>query len=78
MKLLPIKSRSQIFVPMIQMLDNLLVMGVIQSEADIQRLLSLLDPERLAPSSFTSTCNYSLWYISSVPPFSLPLPNLLT
>ena len=54
MKLLPIKSRSQIFVPMIEMLDNLLVMGVIQSETDIQRLLCLLNPERLAPRNTTS------------------------
>ena len=51
MQLLPIKSRSQIFVPLIEMLDNLLVMGVIQSEADIQRLLCLLNPERLAPNN---------------------------
>ena len=54
MKLLPIKSRSQIFVPMIEMLDNLLVMGVIQSETDIQRLLCLLNPERLAPNNSSS------------------------
>lgn len=52
-KLLPIKSRSQIFVPMIEVLDNLLVMGVVQSETDIQRLLALLSPERLVPSNQT-------------------------
>ena len=54
MQLLPIKSRSQIFVPLIEMLDNLLVMGVIQSETDIQRLLCLLSPEGLAPSNTAS------------------------
>ena len=48
-KLLPIKSRSQIFVPMIELLDYLLVMGVIQSEVDIQRLLVILSPDKLAP-----------------------------
>lgn len=50
MKLLPIKTRSQIFVPMIEMLDNLLVMGVVQCERDMQRLLSLLSPEKLSPN----------------------------
>ena len=60
MKLLPIKSRSQIFVPMIEMLDHLLVMGVIQSETDIQRLLCLLNPERLAPSNAASKKSLSL------------------
>lgn len=54
MKLLPIETRSQIFVPMIEMLDNLLVMGVVQCERDMQRLLSLLSPEKL--SSNCSTC----------------------
>ena len=50
-RLLPIKSRSQIFVPLIEMLDYLLVMGVVQSEGDIQRLLMLLSPDKLAPKS---------------------------
>ena len=50
-KLLPIKSRSQIFVPMIEVLDHLLVMGVVQSETDIQRLLALLSPNRLVPNN---------------------------
>ena len=54
MKLLPIQSRSQIFVPMIEMLDRLVVMGVIQSEVDIQRLLCLLNPERLTPANYNS------------------------
>ena len=59
MKLLPIKSRSQIFVPLIEMLDHLLVMGVIQSETDIQRLLCLLSPERLAPSNAASKISFN-------------------
>ncbi len=60
MQLLPIKSRSQIFVPLIEMLDNLLVMGVIQSETDIQRLLCLLSPERLAPCNTASMWSLGL------------------
>ena len=45
MYLLPTNSRSPIFVPMIEAVDNLLVIGVLSDEKDLQRLLHLLDPE---------------------------------
>ena len=45
MKLLPSESRSQIFVPVIQTLDQLLVMGVVHGEDDYKRVLALLDPQ---------------------------------
>ena len=44
MYLLPADTRSPIFVPMIEALDNLLVMGVLSEERDLERLLHLLDP----------------------------------
>lgn len=46
MYLLPADSRSPIFVPMIEALDHLLVMGVLKEEKDLQRLLHLLEPNQ--------------------------------
>lgn len=44
MHLLPSDARSPIFVPMIKAMDHLLVLGVLNEERDLQRLLHLLDP----------------------------------
>ena len=46
MYLLPADTRSPIFVPMIEALDHLLVMGVLSEEEDLERLLHLLDPQQ--------------------------------
>lgn len=44
MHLLPSDARSPIFVPMIKAMDHLLVLGALNEEKDLQRLLHLLDP----------------------------------
>ena len=46
MYLLPADTRSPIFVPMIEAMDHLLVMGVLSEERDLERLLHLLDPTK--------------------------------
>ena len=43
---LPGDTRSPVFVPMIEALDHLLVMGALKEERDLQRLLHLLDPNQ--------------------------------
>ena len=43
-KLLP-STISEIFVPLITALDHLLVIGGIQGDTDVQKLLELLDPK---------------------------------
>lgn len=48
MQLLPSDTRSQIFVPLIETLDSLLVSGAVHGEADYKRILALLDPESFA------------------------------
>ncbi len=48
MYLLPANTRSPIFVPMIEALDHLLVMGVLSEERDLERLLHLLDPQQFS------------------------------
>ena len=56
MCLLPIGSRSQVFVPMIEGLDHLLVMGVLKEERDLQRLLHLLDPNQFGLTDTQCEC----------------------
>lgn len=65
-RLLPCQGSSDIFVPLLKILDQLLVMGVIQKDKDLRRLLVLLDPELFTPSSTKSkqdaVCNtYWCW-----------------
>ena len=48
--LLPRVSCSEIFVPLLTLLDNLLVVGAVQEEVDLTRLLALLDPQKFAES----------------------------
>ena len=60
LRLNPSRSRSEIFVPLIEVLDNLLVMGVIQADSDLKRLLLLLDPEQFLPKTTKSECSHSL------------------
>jgi len=48
-RLLPCRGSSDIFVPLLKVLDQLLVVGVIQEEKDLRRLLELLDPEQFVP-----------------------------
>lgn len=43
---LPGDTRSPVFVPMVEALDHLLVMGALKEERDLQRLLHLLDPNQ--------------------------------
>ncbi len=55
MYLLPADTRSPIFVPMIEVVDALLVMGLLNQEKDLQRVLYLLDPQTFdLPASSTS------------------------
>ena len=44
MQLLPSKTYSAMFVPVIEAVDNLLVLGELKTESDLQRLLHILDP----------------------------------
>lgn len=44
MQLLPTNTVSNMFVPLIESLDTLLVIGALKDEADFQRLLCILDP----------------------------------
>ena len=53
-RLLPCQGSSDIFVPLLKILDQLLVIGVIQEDKDLRRLLELLDPEQFTPSSTKS------------------------
>lgn len=56
MYLLPADTRSPIFVPMIEALDHLLVMGALSEEKDLERLLHLLDPKQFSlPDSESKT-----------------------
>ena len=48
-RLLPCRGSSDIFVPLLKVLDQLLVVGVIQEDKDLRRLLELLDPEQFVP-----------------------------
>jgi len=45
MKLLPSHNYSAIFVPVIEAVDNLLVLGELKEKDQFQRLLHLLDPQ---------------------------------
>lgn len=69
MYLLPTDSRSPIFVPMIEALDRLLVMGVLNSEQDLERLLHLLDPTKFflpdSPSESQQSCMCLLIFVVS-------------
>lgn len=56
MKLLP-ATLSEIFVPLINALDYLLVIGVIRMDSDLQRLLQVLDPQLFAPTNGKSEFN---------------------
>ncbi len=49
-KLLP-ATRSEIFVPLINALDYLLVIGEIEGTEDVERMLELLDPRLFTSSS---------------------------
>ncbi len=49
-KLLP-ASLSEIFVPLINALDYLLVIGGIEGDGDVERMLELLDPRLFSSSS---------------------------
>lgn len=55
MKLLP-ATLSEIFVPLISALDYLLVIGVIEGEGDVERMLELLDPRLFSSSSKHGVC----------------------
>jgi hypothetical protein len=65
MYLLPATTRSSIFVPMIEALDHLLVMGVMKEERELQRLLHLLDPNQFALTNCRSKCFRSMTYFRS-------------
>ena len=53
-RLLPCQGSSDIFVPLLKVLDQLLVVGVIQEDKDLRRLLELLDPEQFVPKKTKS------------------------
>ena len=47
--ILPRSNCSEIFVPLLRILDSLLVVGALERENDLKRLLILLDPAKFAP-----------------------------
>lgn len=47
-QILPCHGSHEIFVPLLHTLDQLLVIGAIQEDGDLQRLLRLLDPQEFA------------------------------
>ena len=58
--LLACVSSSEIIVPLLTLLDNLLVVGGMQEQEDINKLLTLLEPQTFAPRG--SKCReYFLW-----------------
>ena len=63
MYLLPADSRSPVFVPMIEALDHLLVMGVLNQKEDLQRLLHLLDPGKFSHVDNGSEFCKHLWAV---------------
>ena len=56
--LLPIRGSHEIFVPLLHVLDQLLVMGVLQEERDLKRLLVLLDPKEFATGKSKSLSEF--------------------
>ena len=52
--LLPRVSCSEVIVPVLTLLDNLLVIGAVQEQSDLSKLLTLLEPQMFAPRG--STC----------------------
>ena len=46
--LLPRLSCSEVIVPLLTLLDNLLVVGALRDQRDLGKLLSLLDPQTFA------------------------------
>ncbi len=46
--LLPCQGSHEIFVPLLNVLDQLLVLGELQEETDLKRFLALLDPQEFA------------------------------
>ena len=60
MYLLPVDSRSPVFVPMIKAMDDLLVVGALNQEHDFQRVLHLLDPLEFTLPTSESEFSYGV------------------
>ena len=77
-RLLPCQGSSDIFVPLLKVLDQLLVVGVIQEDKDLRRLLELLDPEQFVPKKTKSEAtDWSTSLLLHHPPPPPPPPPLL-
>ena len=56
--LLPKKNNSEVLVPLLTLLDNLLVVGAVREQEDLSRLLILLEPKTFGPKGSKECTTY--------------------
>ena len=58
--LLPKKNNSEVLVPLLTLLDNLLVVGAVREQEDLSRLLILLEPKTFGPKGSKECTTYCM------------------